>query len=56
MNVTDIIAKLNLLPHPEGGYYRETYRSDEQIGVHDRYGEGVKRHSLSAMEAEGQGG
>ncbi len=22
------VAKLNLKPHPEGGYYRETYRSD----------------------------
>jgi predicted cupin superfamily sugar epimerase len=25
------IEKLNLLPHPEGGYYRETYRSTETI-------------------------
>lgn len=25
------IEKLNLLPHPEGGYYRETYRSDQVI-------------------------
>jgi predicted cupin superfamily sugar epimerase len=23
----DYIKKLNLLPHPEGGYYRETFRS-----------------------------
>lgn len=23
----DLIERLNLLPHPEGGYYRETYRS-----------------------------
>ncbi|MCH2214331.1 MAG: cupin domain-containing protein [Flavobacteriales bacterium] len=23
-----IVKKLNLLPHPEGGYYRETYRAD----------------------------
>ena len=22
------IHKLNLIPHPEGGYYRETYRSE----------------------------
>ena len=28
MNKSDYyIKKLNLLPHPEGGYYRETYRS-----------------------------
>ncbi len=23
------ISKLHLIPHPEGGYFRETYRSDE---------------------------
>ena len=26
-----LIQKLNLSPHPEGGYFRETYRSDESI-------------------------
>jgi uncharacterized protein len=25
------IDKLQLLPHPEGGYFKETYRSDESI-------------------------
>ncbi|MBN1956016.1 MAG: cupin domain-containing protein [Anaerolineae bacterium] len=35
-----IISLLNLQPHPEGGYFRESYRSDEQIppaGLPDRY-------------------
>lgn len=27
----EIINKLNLEPHPEGGFYRETYRSDEMV-------------------------
>lgn len=27
MNKADLIKKFNLLPHPEGGYYKETYRS-----------------------------
>lgn len=32
MNRTEIlIEKLDLIPHPEGGYYRETYRSKEVI-------------------------
>jgi len=31
MNPKEIISKLELLPHPEGGYYREMYRSDETI-------------------------
>jgi predicted cupin superfamily sugar epimerase len=26
MNAADIIARLELKPHPEGGYYRETFR------------------------------
>ena len=28
-NKTDYIQHLSLSPHPEGGYYKETYRSDE---------------------------
>ena len=31
MNSHDWITKLDLLPHPEGGFYRETYRSMEMI-------------------------
>lgn len=27
----DWIKELNLLPHPEGGYYKEVYRSEEEI-------------------------
>ncbi len=27
----EIISHLNLKPHPEGGYFRETYRSDNYI-------------------------
>lgn len=29
MTSKDLIHILNLLPHPEGGYYRETYRAEE---------------------------
>lgn len=29
MEYTDFIAKLNLVPHPEGGYYRQVYGNDE---------------------------
>jgi uncharacterized protein len=31
MNASYWIEKLNLLPHPEGGYYRETYRCEQVI-------------------------
>ena len=27
MDADDLIRTLSLRPHPEGGYYRETYRS-----------------------------
>lgn len=34
MNATYFINQLQLQPHPEGGYFKETYRSDESI-AHD---------------------
>lgn len=40
MDAKSIIKKLGLLPHPEGGYFFETYRSDEKISQNqlpDRY-------------------
>lgn len=30
--VSDLITLLDLKPHPEGGYYRETYRSERVAG------------------------
>ena len=27
----DLVQKLNLQPHPEGGFYKETYRSESSI-------------------------
>lgn len=30
-SIEEIINSLNLKPHPEGGYFRETYRSDHLI-------------------------
>ena len=32
----ELIEKLELLTHPEGGYYKETYRSDESIPGKER--------------------
>jgi uncharacterized protein len=31
-SLKNIIQNLQLMPHPEGGYYRETYRSPAEIG------------------------
>lgn len=41
MAAKEVIEKLDLKPHPEGGYYRETYRSNEfipQDALPARYG------------------
>jgi predicted cupin superfamily sugar epimerase len=38
--IKEIIKQLELLPHPEGGYYKETYRSDGNINsesLNDNY-------------------
>ncbi len=32
MHARDIIQKLSLQPHPEGGWYREIYRSPTHVG------------------------
>jgi hypothetical protein len=40
MTVQQYIRQLGLQPHPEGGFYRETYRSDENIpaeGLPERF-------------------
>ncbi len=31
MNALDLVASLGLLPHPEGGFYKETYRATDVI-------------------------
>jgi predicted cupin superfamily sugar epimerase len=36
MDAQSIIQKLCLAPHPEGGFFRETYRSAESIPERDR--------------------
>lgn len=46
MNKTDLIAKLSLIEHVEGGYFYETYRSDSTIKT-DR--EGDNRSQLTSI-------
>jgi len=31
ITIPDVVAALDLEPHPEGGYYRETFRSEELV-------------------------
>lgn len=40
MDLPSVISRLNLLPHPEGGWYKEMYRSTDTIelaGLPDRF-------------------
>ena len=40
-SIEEIVAHYQMLQHPEGGYYKETYRSDEMIpqkALHSRFG------------------
>ncbi|WP_454695615.1 cupin domain-containing protein [Achromobacter aegrifaciens] len=41
----DLIRRLDLLPHPEGGYYRETYRAADSVTRDD----GARRSASTAI-------
>lgn len=46
---SDLIARLELSPHPEGGWYRETYRCEERYpgaGLPERF-DGARCHATS---------
>jgi len=45
MDAKKLIKKLQLLPHPEGGFYKETYRSEEKINT----AEGQERNVCTAI-------
>jgi len=45
MTAATIIEKLNLVKHPEGGFYRETYRAEQFITLDD----GQKRNTGTAI-------
>ncbi len=34
MNAKEFVKKLDLSPHPEGGFYKETYRSQASTGIY----------------------
>jgi predicted cupin superfamily sugar epimerase len=45
MTTQDLVRHLHLTPHPEGGYYRETYRSAQTIAT----GEAQTRNVSTAI-------
>ncbi len=59
MSADEVIHQYNLIPHPEGGYYRETFRSPAKKGCRGRLtaiyyllkaGEVSTWHRIDAME------
>ena len=47
--VADIIKRLDLQPHPEGGFYRRTYRSDEHIMRTNADGTSTQRYASTSI-------
>ncbi|AMD49841.1 hypothetical protein F783_014335 [Bordetella holmesii F627] len=45
MNAQDLVRRLKLIPHPEGGYYRETYRAAQTV----RRDDGASRRAATAI-------
>jgi len=45
--IESLVKKLNLQPHPEGGYFRETFRSDQKVILNDsEYSSGTSIYYL----------
>jgi hypothetical protein len=56
IDIQKYIDELGLLPHPEGGYYRETYRSEDSVDVNGKkrsYSTGIyfllEKNNFSAL-------
>ena len=47
--INDLASKLSLEPHPEGGLYKEFYRSEDVIAVDERFGENQTRSASTAI-------
>lgn len=52
MNADEVIAQLGLLPHPEGGHYRETFRDESSTAIYYalKAGEFSHWHRVDAVE------
>ncbi|MGB6037446.1 MAG: cupin domain-containing protein [Cryomorphaceae bacterium] len=48
-SIQDLADHLDLLPHPEGGYYKETYRSDLSQLPPETLGIGAERNLSTAI-------
>ncbi len=53
MKADDIIALLDLQPHPEGGHYREVFRDETQVSEKDRSASSAIYYLLKKGERSG---
>ena len=47
--VEDIVLKNDMQPHPEGGFFKETYRSDTRVQVTQADGSIIERSAATAI-------
>lgn len=50
----DLIARLSLEPHPEGGYFREVFRSPARVGTGDARGDRAALTSIYFLLVAGE--
>jgi hypothetical protein len=50
----ELVAALGLAPHPEGGWYREVFRSAQQVTPHDGRGSRSALTSIDFLLAPGE--
>lgn len=48
-NIDKLVEKLGLIPHPEGGYFKETYRSKDVVKPTDKRYKGEERKASTAI-------
>ena len=49
VNALYLVEKFGLIPHPEGGFYKETYRSDDIVTTKRGGNEEIQRYSSTAI-------
>ena len=49
VNAAYLIEKFNLIPHPEGGFYGESFRSDDTVSIDREDVKGIQRSASTAI-------
>lgn len=44
-----LIEKFNLIPHPEGGFYGESFRSEDTVSIDREDSKAIKRSASTAI-------